>query len=181
MNYCFMNLRKSKNGPGWEPAFPKGIGFLLLADLPGVKWGIYEYQLSQDNEDWTPSIPVSSELEALIWSGKRYPPALAIAREEMVHLFNDSQPNQQEFADAYSKAIRSRLSRQQEAPYFLAQALRGDGIDLVPGEWYWLLRIKGDPPMAYWVSGDYSIYENPVSDFELANSQIERIKFGGIA
>jgi hypothetical protein len=176
-----MNLRKSKDEHGWEPAFPKRIGFLLLADLPGMKWGIYEYELSQDNEDWTPSNPVSDELEALIWSGKRYPPALAIARHEMIHLFSAGQPNPQEFAEAYANAIRSRLSGQQEAPYFLAQALRGDGIDLVPGEWYWLLRIKGDPPVAFWVSGDYFIYENPVSDFELANCQIERLKIEGIA
>jgi hypothetical protein len=57
----------------------------------------------------------------------------------------------------------------------MARALSGDGIELVPGEWFWLLRITGDPPMASWVSGDFCIYENLISDFELTDSQIKRI------
>jgi hypothetical protein len=170
-----MNLRRSRDGHGWEPGFPKRIKFLLLADLRNAKWGIYEYGSDRNNESWTPSNPVSDELEALICSGKRYPPALAIARAEMNRIFHTYQPDQQEFSEAYAKAIQSRLALQHEAPYFMAKAVSGDGIDLVPGELFWLLRIKGDPPMASWVSDDFFIYENPISDFELTGNQIGRI------
>ena len=172
-----MNLRRSKDKHGWEPAFPKGIDYGLLADLPGIKWGVYEYKLDQANENWTPSNPISDELEALLWSGKRYPPALAIARVDIAHKSGSHRPNQHEFEEAYINAIRYRLSQQQNSPYFLAKAINGDGIDLVPGEWYWLLRIKGNPTIASWVSTDYFVYENPISAFELTIGQIERIQF----
>lgn len=170
-----MNLRRAKDGPGWEPDFPDGVSFLLLADLREAKWGIYEFTLNEGNENWRPSEPVSDELARLIWSGKRYPPALALARDELARAFASHRPNKEEFARAYADAILSRLSQQAEAPYFLARALGGDGIDLTPGEWYWILRIQKSPVAVYWVSDDYFIYQNPLSDFELTNDQVDRL------
>ncbi len=172
-----MNLRKAKDDPGWEPDFPEGISYGLLADLTKIGWGIYEYTLDDANENWKPAKPVSEELEALIDSGRRYPPALAIARDQMNHLFHGQRPSQDEFAEAYAKEIQSRLANQHKAPYLLAQVTRTELGYLYSPEWYWALRIKGDPPMVYWVSDDYFVYRNPLSDFDLTDEQIERLQY----
>jgi len=170
-----MNLRRAKDEPGWEPDFPEGISFGLLADLKEVNWGIYQFTQDLD-EEWTPSKPVDAELEALVWSGKRYPPALAIARHDMTHQFDSHRPTQDEFAKAYAVSIRSRLSEQAQAPFLMARALRGCGIDLAPGEWYWVLRVRGEPLVASWVSDDYFVYQAPVSHFDLTDEQIEQLR-----
>ena len=175
MSYCFMNLRASREGTGLEPDFPESVGFVLLADLPTVDWGVYEFNADVGGDAWTPSAPVGDKLARLIESGKRYPPALAIAREEVVQVFGDHQPSQSEFTTAYTAALRAHLSRQQEAPYLLVQALRDDTGYLSAGEWYWALRIHGSPQVVSWVSDDFQVYENPVNDFDLTGQQLKQL------
>ncbi len=97
---------------GWQPAFPEGVSYCLLADLRELNWGIYLFSLDETNEKWKPSNPVSAELSQLIESGRRYPPALAIARDQMIHIFGNRDPTQKEFAEAYGKEICSRLQQQ---------------------------------------------------------------------
>jgi hypothetical protein len=176
IQFCFASLRRTTEGSEWEPDLPEGVGYLLLADLKEVRWGIYEVTLHPQNEGWIPPNPVSDELAALIWSGKRYPPALAIARLDMTHKFGTRRPSRAEFAEAYSVSIQTRLSQQQGAPYLMARVRRGEEFYLTPGEWHWVLRVSGSPPMAEWVSEDYFVYQSPVEHFELAKDQIERIR-----
>jgi hypothetical protein len=128
MGYCFMDLRPATDGPGWEPDFPRGlVGFHLLADLPDVKWGIYEFMLRDDEaEEWTPSNPVGDELSVLIESGKGYPPALALARYDVENEFKTRRPSQEAFKDVYEASIRSRLSQQTGARYLYGGPHRQD-------------------------------------------------------
>lgn len=175
-HFCFASLRRASDGFGWEPDLPESVSFLLLATLKEVRWGIYEVTPVEHNVDWIPPNPVSDELAALICSGRRYPPALAIARHDMTHQFGTRRPSQTEFAEAYSVAIQTRLSQQQDAPYFLARVRQREEFYLTPGEWHWVLRVSGSPPMAEWVSEDYFVYQSPVEHFELSEDQIERIR-----
>ena len=177
MSYCFMNLFPSRDGHGLEPACPDGVSFLLLADLPKVEWGLYEVDGNKDDDGWVPETPVSDELAALIESGKRYPPALGLARQEVGQVFGDHLPNQVEFARAYAAAVRTYLSRQHESPYVLAQALEGEQGYLTKGEWYWVLQISGNPPAASWVSDDFHVYTNRVNDFDLTGQQLKHLGY----
>ena len=52
---------------------------------------------------------------ALIESGKRYPPALALARQETEEVFEGHQPSIEEFQRAYIDTVRHHLSHQHEA------------------------------------------------------------------
>jgi hypothetical protein len=47
------------------------------------------------------------------------------------------------------------------------------------GEWYWVLRVSGSPPVASWVSGDFHVYNNDMSDFDLTGQQLKQLGYSG--
>ena len=174
-SYCFLNYVPAKDGHGTVPDCPDGVTPISLAHLYPVGWGIFEVR---HDESWSPVAPLSDELARLIVSGKRYPPALGLARQEVMQVFADSRPEQFEFASAYRAALRTHLSRQQGAPYVLAPAMN-DAPNLTTGEWYWVLEISGSPPGAHWVSDDYCIYANDMNDFDLTGQQLKQLGYRG--
>lgn len=175
MPFCFVGLRKARDHEGWEPDFPDGVACSFVADLRQIGWAIYEYAVDEANEGWEPQSPVSDELGHLIESAKRYPPALAIGRDDMRQVFEGRCPTQREFADALADSLRKRLAQQPAEPFVLACAVGGDGFYVHPGEWYWVLRTRRDPPTAWWVSDDYFIYADDLRTFALTVEQIERL------
>jgi hypothetical protein len=176
MGYCFLNYRPARDGEGLEPDCPDDVAFNLLADLRDIGWGIFDVD---ETARWNPDQLVSDELARLIESGKRYPPALALARGEVTLVFGDDRPERGEFARAYGLALRTHLARQHEAPYILAQALRSETGRLVQGEWYWVLEVSGSPTFASWVSDDFHVYENDMNDFDFSGQQLKRLGFAG--
>ena len=69
------------DGVGFTPALPEGIGFVLLAGPDdGPRWGIFA---CGDQVEFSGQVqPVSPSIEAVLESGRRYPPALALARDD---------------------------------------------------------------------------------------------------
>jgi hypothetical protein len=145
---------------------PAGTGAVLLADLPTLPWGLFE--TTQD----AAGSPVSARLAALIESGKRYPPALALARLEVQQVFAEHSPSPAEFAPSYEAALRNLLVRQPEAPYLLAP-------HLTSGEWYWVLEISGSPPKLSWVSDDFAVQTGKITEFDLTGQQLKRLGYAG--
>ena len=176
MTYCFMNYQPARDGQPLVPDCPDGIRHLLLATLPGLQWGIFAVD---PGDAWSPENPVTDVISGLIESAKRYPPALAIAREEMEDVFGENGPSQAEFARAYGVALRAHLARQHETPYVLAPALTDRAGRLAKGEWYWILGISGSPATVSWVSDDFHIYSSDVNDFDLTGQQLKQLGFSG--
>ena len=145
---------------------PEAKGAVLLADLPSLPWGVFE------TTDGAAGQPVSERLAALIESGKRYPPALALARNEVRQVFSEHGPSYAEFARSYEAALRNLLSRQHEAPYLMAPLLTS-------GEWYWVLEISGSPPKLSWVSNDFDVQTGKITDFDLTGQQLKRLGYSG--
>ena len=174
MQYCFVTKR---DACGSEPDGPGQIGWRLLADLPDVDWALYE-SAAVDGAEPGAAEPVAPALARLIESGKRYPPALALAREEVVEVLAGERPDRFDFTTALSAALRAYLERQHEAPFLMVPAL-ADGVDgLRRGEWYWVLQITGTPAVASWVSDELVICENPAADFDLTGLQLRRLTAG---
>lgn len=176
MLFAFANLRRASDGHGWEPDVPEGVSCLLLADVLGANWALYRFRLSEGSETWRSLTPVNDELKALIYSAMRYPPALALARNEVRRLFSGRQPTHDEFADAYGAAIRRHLIQQGSVPFALAQATEDEDVDLTKGEWYWVVGVDGDPPIASWVSDDYFIYRRSALAFDLTEAHLARFR-----
>jgi len=177
MRICFLTLRRSRDAQGWEPDCPDGTSFLLLADAPKSRWGIYEVS-SQDSPDaWTPD-PVGGQLSSLVASAMRFPPAMALARDDMAQLFAARAPERAEFVSAYTTALETRMAEQSTTSFVFARAIRDEAIDLVDGEWYWVLRISRAPPVAQWVSDDYFVYRTAADNFALTPEQRRTLQDG---
>ncbi len=183
MAYCFMNLRPAKDGYGRRPDFPEGVSFLLLADHRYADWGLYDFQRDQATEDWNPPSPVSTELAALLESGKRYPPALAIARNDVARLFlSRTVVPRDEFVSAFVESLSCRLSSQPSDGFVLAPAVQDEPGYLSTGEWHWILQVsETDPPSALWVSGDYFFYRNALTDFDIPAHHLRALKNSKVA
>ena len=161
---------------GWRPDFPGKAGFLLLADARRSRSGIYECDLPRSRAKGRRIAPLDNVLCALIESGKRYPPALALARNDVTRAFAETAPSRADLRGKYAEALRARLNRQADAPYVLVEAARDEIGYLRRGEWYWVLRLRTalSGIVASWVSDDYFVYENPVEDFVLGASKSRR-------
>ena len=171
-----MKLHPAKDGHGWEPGFPEGVGFLLLADCRPAKWGLYEFYRNEDAEDWQPESPVSGELEVLLESSKKFPPALALARDRVSDKFSGREPTQEEFIAVLANSLQYHLSRQAMFNYFLAPALNDELGYLCKGEWYWVLgKSQSDTEKVRWVSTDFFVYCNPIADFDLTEPQLQNL------
>jgi hypothetical protein len=168
MAYCFMN----RTGPDC----PAGTSFLLLADHPQVPSGIFD--VNTDGA-WSPPDPVGESLARLIESGKRYPPALALARSEVQQVFGDDRPSREDFARAYETALKHHLSRQFESCHVMARAAKDEQGYLIQGEWYWVLEISGNPALAAWVSRDFRICDSDMNVFDLTGQQLKRLGYSG--
>ena len=157
---------------------PDGARVLMLAGVQHLDWGLYEVECpATAGIDWEPPAPVTRQLARLIESGKRYAPAMGLAREEINQLFTDQQPSHSELADAYSTALQTHLARQPIAPYVLAQALTDDGRYRNRGEWYWVLEVAGIQPVATWVTPEFHIHDCMMIDFDLTGQQLKRLGY----
>ncbi|CAN0587078.1 unnamed protein product, partial [Laminaria digitata] len=84
--YCFLQLRKAKDHDGQEPDAPDEVSFLLLAEVgtsSAYPFALYECTWDTDMLKWEPGYPASGRLTALLGSARRYPPALALARQQI--------------------------------------------------------------------------------------------------
>jgi hypothetical protein len=175
MPYSIVELVSASDESGRTPDFPEDVTFLELAD-PGrdANWALYDYQVPEAATGWMPGSPVETTLSRLIDSGKRYPPALALARSDMNDLFREHLPSRSVFLAAYEGSLKKHLSCQHSARYVLAAAVRDEVGYLAVGAWYWLIAIPADDPtVAVWVSGDFHVYRSACSHFDLDNARRE--------
>lgn len=161
------------------PDVPEEVGFLLLADFSDSEWGVYEYEDSDEERDWAAERQVSRELAVLIESGKRYPPALALARKEVAEVCDGAEPTEGQFEAIYVRAIEEHLKRQPEAPYVLAKSMMTVDIELTEGEWYWLLEVSGSPQEVQWVADDFEIHKEAFDAFDLTGQQLKQLGYTG--
>ena len=183
MPYAFMSLRPQKNGHGFGPDFPEGFGFMLLADCHGpdwlelgVDWALYEYTPDDEHWDWEPETPLSNEHSSLINSRWSYPPAMALAKNDVKKLYRGKQPTKEEFAAAFAASMRSHLANQNQSGFQLVEVVRTTLYYKYQGQWYWVLAIsKSEPHTVIWVSDNFYVYQDAAADFNLTSEQRNRL------
>ena len=159
---------------GFTPAFPDGTGFVLLAGPSSQPtWGIFACCAEVDSSESVE--PVSTDVGSMIESGRQYPPALALARDDASAFPDHLQMNRREFADRYAERVAHHLSRQSQAPYVIAEAVVDEPGYLNSGRQYWILRYLRGAKEVRWVSDDFQVYQNPASDFQLTAKHLEEL------
>ncbi len=166
MTYTFGRLRRRDDPDGgWEPDFPPEVGYMLIADERLGSHHIYEVSYCEQCTLWRPPHGVSRELAGLIGSAKRYPPALAMAKSELSSPAGEVSETPDIFAARFGRLLRQHLQGWKTDGFSLAQAIRGDGIDLCSGEWYWVRTVRGQRNGLVYVSDDFYFYKAEQADF----------------
>lgn len=160
------------------PDFPDHMKqALLLADSARGTWAVWEY-LTHDPA-WRPDAPVSADLENMLRSAKRYPPALALARDDVSLFFRERGDGHDatlaSLATIYEAALQRRLSRQHDMPFLFAKAVHEEPGYLCVDQWYWVLAAATKPGYVRWVSDDYFVYANPASNFALTRDDVAKL------
>lgn len=162
--FCLMEVELVSGDGGTRADVPEGAALTLLASCPEAGWGIYEFD---SRSGWVPLIPVDEELATLIQSAKVYPPALALAREEVAREPWGEEPTRIGFTQAYASHLRGFLRGHAENGFALAEAVR-DAPGITPGSLYWVARVEDDGETVLWVSSDYRVCSTAASDFKLS-------------
>ncbi len=178
--YCFTNWRTAKDGfEGLEPDFPDGISCLMAMD-PGKcesTWCLCEVFFDDKfDEDSVAFERVYDELELLLDSAKGYPPAIAIS----FHNANAKWPiSKSEYSQLLIELLKQNLRNQEIDGFILAEAIVEDPVYLCKGEFVWLVGFYPETDEVLWVSDDYYLYRNPVSNFKIKTEQLKKITVNG--
>ena len=172
MRYCFANWVDSPEG-GKEPLLPENHGFILLADFgPNTPWAVFRVSFVEDKPAAAGLEGVPHDLQVLLDSAKAYPPAMAIARDDMTRRWRGKSPSRSEFAASFAESLRRRLRAQPDCRYRLAEASADEAGYLTRGECAWILRYDADSHEVSWVSSDFHIYKNAAGDFNLNDDEL---------
>jgi len=175
MMYYYARFRPNPDGDGRGPDLPEDTSYLVVA-TPGrfADWAILRCDLEESTRPDSVE-PVSAELAALLRSGERYPPALALSRRAMDRRFRVGEVARADFDAALSEELGRHLREQRRAGYVLAEARVEEHGYLTPGEHHWVLSCEVGPDgqaIVEWVSGDFHIYRNAASDFALEPEEL---------
>jgi hypothetical protein len=142
------------------------VGFLLLAGVePPLDWGLIE--CTQDIPGSDVLIPVAAETSQAIDAGKRYPPALALAREAVDAEARAGTLGHEALAARYAQAVEEQLRREADGDWVLARAVCTEPGYLRKGDLYWVRPSSVAGGTISWVAWNYFVYRNPVSGFDL--------------
>lgn len=119
-----------------------------------------------DGDDLLFGQPIPRDLELLIDSAKRYPPAIAHARLDVEDRRDETLQPAALFAVIRTE-LENRLRNQPADRAFLAQSVRADEGFRAAGEWVWIIDRVADSAEVIWVGGNFEIYASPSDEFAL--------------
>ena len=156
---------------GWRPDLPRTASFHVLAHSGKS----HEWALIRVTSRAKPAttIEVPSALASRIESGKQYPPALAIAFEQLNRFGNPSW-TPDEITVRLGSLIETHLRAQAKSKYVQVEAAHEEVGYLNRGEFVWALGMSRSEERSaanvIWVSSDLQIYANPKSHFRLSRA-----------
>lgn len=170
-------VRRTQTRFGFGPDLPRGLGFLEMAD-PGSAspWALY--RCDRRRRLGRSMRAVSRELQTLLWSGEAYPPAFALARNDLKRRGRRGPMTLAEFKRSYATFLRRRLRAQATSRHVLAESTVDDVAYRRKGEFCWVLRAPARLIEICWVSSDYFIYECRASEFKLPVNWPRRVPRG---
>lgn len=131
------------SGPALELASPSDRSFRL--------WAAFQAE----------GEAVDPKLAGLLRSALGYPPALALARNDLDEVAADK------YLAELAQRLGQHLAGQSSQGAFLAQAQRTTD-ELSQGRFYWIVGFDGESGLLEWVSDDFLTYEEQPDFFSLS-------------
>lgn len=145
----------------------------------------HEWALYECFGDWEPACEAlessaacrkaPEKLQVLLRSAQHWPPALALAREELA----DERLTKDDFIARLQDSLRRRLESQRTVPYFLARARVECLIGgLRAGQYVWLVGHNPVTNRVAWVaaSDDYFVYWDPAENFDVTPEDLQALR-----
>lgn len=172
MTFAFVRWRRTKSGRA--PSLPPRLAYLVVADGGrDSEWALVAVDDGTRLPAKTTSA-VADQLAVLLESAVGYPPALALAAEDLARLAQGGW-GPAELSRMLVRRLRYHLRMQHRAGYVLAEARRDEAGYLSQGEFYWLIgrvrKTRSGPERVGWVSRDYCTYTNAARDFHITPAQ----------
>ena len=159
-----------------KAGIPDSFSSLLLADGMRMTWGVFQVEGDYDEMKAAGLQFVPRSLDSLLRSGEAYPPALALARDEIERAYRDTEdPDREAFVHKYERALRSHLREQANAGYILLEAIEDEPCYIWAGSFYWVIEYLPSSDEVRWVSTDYFVYRSPARHFALSEGQKEAL------
>lgn len=158
---------------------PDGSGFQLLAE-PSVgpdrsQFGLYALDRDSVIEETEEVEVVSGELRELLLSALDYPPAIALAQKQ-VGL--ERTRTKEQFVVSMTRLLRLHLAEKASCHYLLVESLRDEIGYKDAGRFYWIVGYNRDRRLVAWVSRDFQIYNDELSEFDVSEETL-LATFGG--
>lgn len=173
--YYFIRWRNTQDGKVAD--LPEDVDYAMLAEPSSSSdYALFECIVPDEYEDSEAVEPVSDYLSDLLESAKDYPPALALAREEVK---SERSIFESEFAKQLIERLEFHLKRQKSSPYFMARRINRHTQWRSEGGFNWIVGYKSQDALRKiaFVSDDYYICHAPVEDFDVEVAEIEE-RFG---
>jgi hypothetical protein len=169
--FYFVDWKQTDSGTA--PALPEGMSFALIAEPGGAEtYGLFDIAVTGEAASALAIQAVSGDLELLLNSAEQYPPAIALARDQVGRL---SGLTRAAFEEALASCLYDCLASQPESPFFLAAANRTQPGYKEAGGFYWIVDYR---PACVgreisWVSRDYYVYQDALADFDCERKLLE--------
>jgi len=173
MAYCIGDVSRGCGGPG-SVIDKLDSGFLQLATPEGSDFAIYEVGNEYLDDPSGKLLPVPQELCSLLDSARDYPPAMALTKLEAARARPESKDS---FCSALAAMLRHYLRNQPTYPFFLAEVVTSNDLDLPEQSFVWIAAIDPNETDLLYVSWDYYFYAAPKKWFLIhAGKQLSKFK-----
>ena len=171
--YCFAGWRQATEGEGLEADLPENAGYWVMAEPRGTEYALVECDLSEEVYDQFQANRVSDKLADSLESGRQYAPALALMRRDARRKDFD---NITAFQSLLIKSLEKHLGEQRQHPYFLAKVLVSEGPYKSAENYYWIVGYRPERVghEISWVSHDFYVYQDSITEFEVDVSYLEK-------
>lgn len=150
-----------------EPDLPEGVKADWLVPQ-GREFGVFEIF----GEVPAGGVPVGPELSQVLRAASEYPPALALAREQVL-LRKKGFLHRPRFEWEYRILPQFFLDARPQSPFFQTHARVWQSM--MDSLLVWIVRRNAEGTQVGWVSSDYFVYLDPIEDFEITPQQLARL------
>ncbi len=173
--FCFVPRREACP-PDHPYSYEEPDGWLVdpVTFQSRYPWLIAECMSMDENAPLPDSFErVPARLERMLQSGKRYYPAIALARASLERETDHVMDSRERYAERFADEIEKHLAAQREAPYFMAQATEPCATGYrFAREYVWAVAYDPHSKHVFWVTDDYFIYHSPIDHFRVQEEHL---------
>ena len=136
------------------------------------RWGLYGVHSDELECFSTDVLPDS--INTLLRYGETYPPALALARNEVHNIDLNERYAKSQFWVSYLYSVMNHLENRNALPFFKAKNNVDERGYRKAGQHLWIVGYHSG--LINWVSSDYFVYTDDIAGFSISADDLKRLR-----